>query len=390
MKAALLTLPLLSACSKHEPSEFEKYAEDVGVEQCKQDLRNKLRNAIVLNDDELDLLLMSACDPEYKLCYPDEDGDDLPNRLGTVGYEKQFVEDRGWVCPPNMVHFGAHDCDDNNVFVHPQYNDYKVFSDNYLDYDGMDLDCDGNPGVYMSPAPDSLPKHKMYLMMDRFDIDPRDYSDQIDPRVCHWVPSSNFIRPPEPGYPTCDDDGAYYMEACVPEVDMDWNYLASHYFQDYITASYSNLALVIAGSEVGNSSHDFAYDNKDRFLGAAAAVYSGNDSMKEEVYQWVLPMLENVYGAMDTKSQDEFRRLVYETEIYLEDFDYNKERDYLIRLQNDESEYASEDDFIYIDSNGNWRASRPIQAWIYRRVNKAEMTAKEILTWLQRFKSDLF
>jgi hypothetical protein len=128
-----------------------------------------------------------------------------------------------------------------------------------------------------------------------------------------------------------------------------------------------------------------------------------DDELLEEVYQWLMPGVAFEFAALGEAEQQEYLDLASFMKSYLEDYDHEKERDYLKVLeQNGASEY-----FILYPPGDDWRLAeaaadskdwkgvpdaylyRKAQAWVFRRIEAGHFTVQELLEWVSRVQRDL-
>lgn len=106
---------------------------------------------------------------------------------------------------------------------------------------------------------------------------------------------------------------------------------------------------------------------------------------QELIFNWAMPKVKEAFFALPEKNQEIYVRILDYTKKYLENFDYNKELTYLNNLRKENKE----GNFTGKDPDGKYNDYRKIDAFVFRRVNNRDLTAKEMLDWTNKIEEYL-
>lgn len=266
------------------------------------------------------------------------------------------------------------------------------------------------------PAPDSLPPVAVYDYPSLREV-PAD-STCAWAEQKHWGGRRRYIAGD-----LLDDDGEFNhdpeaLERCYPKVIEDWETILEEALDNMLStgttyrhgAETLPISILVAYGvlQAGNNPAFDRWEGCSRSLRRKVLpIIYKSPKLQEELYDWAMPVTQQRFSWLSREEQLAYMAILDHARKYLRTFDYHKEVEYYEGLAGewceDEDWYDqngedhSEDCTRYFTSHGpdddrNSKSSNPyrkIEAWIFRRANRGEMSPATMLKWVEKAIADL-
>lgn len=156
--------------------------------------------------------------------------------------------------------------------------------------------------------------------------------------------------------------------------DFQFQHLESHYINE-------QYALNLTAHQVVMGYASFEYTTSEDWQKRTNRVKQellSNKLLQEAMYTWLIPVYQQAFAAMSVPEQNDYLTIFNNAVAYLDTFNLAKEK-----AAADEAEYADgEEMYDFLNTRGK------LNAFIYRRISKNELTKEECRSWLQRIIKD--